>query len=285
MLSQRREKGYSKYGNSFDAGQKTIFNYLTEAKKLEKETQKYIKLIDENVITSSTDLKGNITYTSEAFCRISGYSKEEMLGQNHRIVKHQDMPKEIYADIWKKLKNDQVWKGELKNKKKDGSYYWVDSKIYPLYTEEGEKYGYTAIRIDITDKKRVEEISITDGLTSIYNRRYFNTIFPNFIKSARRNNEIVCFILLDVDNFKLYNDTYGHQMGDDALIKVSLTIKNTLQRADDYCFRLGGEEFGILFNTQKSDHAIEFAEMIRSTIENLKIPHEKTVQAPILQSR
>lgn len=250
---------------------------VTEAKKLENETKKYIKLIDENIITSSTDLKGNITHVSEAFCLISGYSKEELIGQNHRIVKHSDMPKEIYSEIWKKLINDRVWEGELKNKKKDGSYYWVYSKIYPLYTEEGTKYGYTAIRTDLTDKKKIEEISITDGLTSIYNRRYFNEVFPKFIKSAKRNNDIACFILIDIDYFKLYNDTYGHQMGDNALIKVAESIQHSLRRADDYCFRLGGEEFGILFKTQIQiqNHAIEFAETIRRNIEKLKIPHKK----------
>lgn len=253
---------------------------VTEAKKIELETQKYIKLIDENVITSTTDLKGNITYTSKAFCKISGYSKEELMGRNHRIVKHSDMPKEIYADIWKKLTNNQVWEGELKNQKKDGSSYWVYSKIYPLYSEEGEKYGYTAIRTDITDKKKIEEISITDGLTSIYNRRYFNEVFPKFIQSSRRNNDIACFIIIDIDHFKLYNDTYGHQMGDNTLIKVAEMIKYSLRRADDYCFRLGGEEFGILFKTQLQEHAIEFAEILRSNIENLKIPHENNSASP-----
>ncbi|MFY9142357.1 diguanylate cyclase [Sulfuricurvum sp.] len=255
---------------------------ITEAKKLENETKKYIKLIDENIITSSTDLKGNITHASEAFCAISGYSKEELSGQNHRIVKHPDTPKEIYTEIWKKLINDQVWEGELKNKKKDGSYYWVYSKIYPLYTEEGTKYGYTAIRTDLTDKKKIEEISITDGLTSIYNRRYFNEVFPKFIKSSKRNNDIACFILIDIDYFKLYNDTYGHQMGDNALIKVAESIKYSLRRADDYCFRLGGEEFGILFKTQLHDHAIKFAETIRSNIENLKISHENNRASPYI---
>lgn len=255
---------------------------VTEAKKLEKETQKHIKLIDENIITSSTDLKGNITYTSEAFCIISGYSKEELIGQNHRVVKHPDMAKEIYTDMWQKLINDQVWEGELKNKKKDGSYYWVFSKIYPLYGEEGKKYGYTAIRTDITDKKKIEEISITDGLTSIYNRRHFNDVFPKFIQSSKRNNDIACFILLDIDHFKLYNDTYGHQMGDNALIHVAKSIKASLRRADDYCFRLGGEEFGILFKTQLQEHTIEFAETLRCNIENLKIDHENNSASPYI---
>jgi diguanylate cyclase (GGDEF)-like protein/PAS domain S-box-containing protein len=248
---------------------------VTEAKKIEREVEKYIKLIDENVIASSTDLEGTITYASEAFCAISGYSKNELIGQNHRIVWHEDMSAEMYKEMRGSLIKDRVWEGELKNKKRDGSYYWVYTRIYPLYDDEGVKYGYTTIRADITDKKRIEEISITDGLTSIYNRRYFDNIFPKFIQSARRNNSIASFIFMDVDHFKLYNDTYGHQKGDDVLVQVAQFIKNTSRRGDDYCFRLGGEEFGVLFKSQSRENALEFAEILRNGIEHLSIVHEK----------
>lgn len=248
---------------------------VTNAKKIEQERKKYIHLIDENVITSSTDLEGNIISASQAFCHISGYSKEELIGQNHRIVRHDDMSEETYKQMWQKLANDETWEGELKNRAKDGNYYWVHAKIYPLYTQEGEKYGYTAICTDITDKKRIEELSITDGLTSIYNRRYFNDLFPKFIESSIRSDDISCFILMDVDYFKQYNDTYGHQMGDTVLVQVAKTIKRSLRRTDDYCFRLGGEEFGILFKTQIEKNAVEFAETLRQNIENLHIRHEK----------
>ncbi|MGM0520274.1 MAG: GGDEF domain-containing response regulator [Campylobacterota bacterium] len=120
----------------------------------------------------------------------------------------------------------------------------------------------------------VEKISITDGLTNIYNRRHFNDTFPKVINSAKRKDELVCFLLLDIDNFKQYNDNYGHQAGDDALIKFSSCLKDNLKRSDDVAFRLGGEEFGILFKSDSKQKAIDFAQMIREKIENLKIPHE-----------
>jgi diguanylate cyclase (GGDEF)-like protein/PAS domain S-box-containing protein len=248
---------------------------ITRTKAIEREVKEYVKLIDENIITSTTDLEGTIVYASDAFCAISGYTKEELIGQNHRIVRHPDMPDDVYTQLWEQLTNDQKWEGEIKNKTKSGGLYWVYARIYPLFTPEGEKYGYTAIRQDITDKKRIEELSITDALTGIYNRRHFNDLFPRLVQSSKRSGETLCFGLMDVDHFKQYNDTYGHQMGDDVLIQVAGAIRDALHRSDDYCFRLGGEEFGVLFKTQTPADALAFAETIRKGIENLRIDHAK----------
>jgi diguanylate cyclase (GGDEF)-like protein len=161
----------------------------------------------------------------------------------------------------------------VKNKTKDGGYYWVNATIEPIYDDNGIKIGYTSVRQDITDKKIIEEISITDGLTGIYNRRHFNDVCPKIINSAKRNNDLVSFIIMDIDHFKQYNDTYGHQMGDDVLIKVADAIKNSLHRADDYCFRLGGEEFGVIFKADSKEKAHQFSNTIKQNIENLHIVH------------
>lgn len=248
---------------------------ITESSKLEKTLQDYVALIDDNIITSSTDLKGNIVETSTAFCRISGYSREELLHKNHSIVKHPDMPKKIYKELWETISQDRIWHGELKNRTKEGEYYWVDVTIYPVYDDEGVKIGYTAIRHDITDKKRIEEIAITDALTGIYNRRHFNTLFSRLLSSAKRHNGLICFAIMDVDHFKDYNDTYGHQMGDEVLIRVAQSIQTSMLRPDDYCFRLGGEEFGIIFNCDDPQKSFLFVESIRQRIERLGIHHEK----------
>ena len=244
-----------------------------EVKLREQKIKDYVELVDKNVITSSTDLKGNITYVSEAFSEISGYTKEELIGKSHRIVKHKDMPQNVYNDLWSTITQDKTWQGEMKNKKKGEGHYWVQASISPIFNENNQKIGYTAIRQDITDKKIIEEISITDGLTNIYNRRHFDNLFPKIINSAKRENQLVSFLIMDIDHFKQYNDTYGHQMGDHVLIKVANCIKNTLKRADDYCFRLGGEEFGIIFKVQSQENAIQFSNNVRESIENLKIEH------------
>jgi diguanylate cyclase (GGDEF)-like protein len=88
--------------------------------------------------------------------------------------------------------------------------------------------------------------------------------------------------MIDIDNFKLYNDTYGHQKGDDALISVAISLKNSLNRADDYCFRLGGEEFGVIFKANNEKGAFDFAQIIRANIENLQISHEHNENNKVL---
>jgi diguanylate cyclase (GGDEF)-like protein/PAS domain S-box-containing protein len=250
------------------------FNLLIS--KLEgsyEKLQRYTKLIDETVITSSTDLDGNITFVSQAFCDVSGYSKQELIGQNHKIIKHTDINPQLYKELWNTIVNNQIWKGELKNCAKDGTSYWVKATISPVFNKKGKKIGYTAIRENITNQKIIEELSITDGLTNIFNRRHFNEIFPKVINGAKRKNLLICMMILDVDFFKLYNDNYGHSMGDDALIKVAQCLKTSLKRANDLAFRLGGEEFAIVFTTEDRTKALEFANIIRTNIEQLHIEH------------
>lgn len=113
------------------------------------------ELFNKYTITSETDLKGRITYVSDPFLEISGYTKEELIGKDHSIVRHEDMPKEAFKEMWKTIKSKNIWRGEVKNRKKDGSFYWVDSIVFPLLNHEQEIQGYKSIRIDITDKKRL----------------------------------------------------------------------------------------------------------------------------------
>lgn len=252
---------------------KQVEDLLKLSKLNEAKIKQYVDLVDKNIITSSTDISGKITYISEAFAQISGYTKDELLGKTHRVVKHEDNDQAVYDNMWETISNNRVWHGEIKNKKKDGGFYWVDATIYPTFNQYGEKTGYTAIRIDITDKKRVEDLLITDALTNIFNRRYFNEMMPKAINMAKRDRKYFSFIIMDIDHFKQYNDTYGHQEGDEVLIKVASAIYNSINRASDMCFRLGGEEFGVIFESLDPQEAYEFANNIRQNIENLQIEH------------
>jgi diguanylate cyclase (GGDEF)-like protein/PAS domain S-box-containing protein len=248
---------------------------IQNRKLAEQKLTRYIDLVDKYIIISSTDLAGVITEVSDAFCRVSGYSKEELIGAKHSIIRCPFMPKEFYKLMWKDLIKNGYWEGEIRNKSKNGQSYWVRDHISALYDDKGNKIGFTGINENITDKKLLEEISITDELTKIYNRRHFNDVFPKILNSAKRSGEFIVFSILDIDNFKLYNDTYGHQEGDNVLIKVANTLNNSLSRADDFCFRLGGEEFGLLFKTDDIQKSIDFVENVRLSIEDLKIRHEK----------
>ena len=129
---------------------------ITEHLNKSDEIELFNNIVDNYVLSSATDEKGVIQDVSKAFCTLSGYSSEELIGQQHNIVRHPDMSPSAFTHMWDTIKSGNVWRGEIKNRKKDGSFYWVFSTIFPRY-EHGEIVGYISLRRDITAEKLLNE--------------------------------------------------------------------------------------------------------------------------------
>jgi diguanylate cyclase (GGDEF)-like protein/PAS domain S-box-containing protein len=238
--------------------------------------KQYIKIVNENVFITMADKYGNIIDISDAYCTFTGYKKEELIGKKHNIFKHPDNDSYVFKELWKTITKGIIWRGEHLNIKKNGNPFWVENSITPNVNEDNEIIGYTSIYNDITDKKEISELLITDYLTKIYNRRHFNTVFELERKRSKRAKNNLILMILDIDFFKQYNDTYGHDAGDNVLHDVSQALKNTLKRAEDFVFRLGGEEFGIITSNIDKEGVLSLAKRLRESILNLKIEHKSS---------
>jgi PAS domain S-box-containing protein len=137
---------------------KQVIKKTKKVKKQKIKLKDLLQIYDSHVIFSKTDTKGVITHASDAFCQISGYSKKELIGKPHNVLRHPDMPKETFSKLWETIQAGKVWTGEIKNLKKNGGHYWVDAEIQPQYNKKKELIGYSAIRHDITDAKEIEQI-------------------------------------------------------------------------------------------------------------------------------
>lgn len=248
-----------------------INDELYKTKKLlEAETG----VIDEYVYLTVADKNGDILDVSQAYLELTGYTKEELLGKKHNLLRHPDTSLKTYEDLWRTIKGKKVWKGELKNLKKDGTEFNAMILIKPSLDEKGEIKHFTAYVQDMTYQKQIEKNSVTDELTGLFNKREFNHVFKKRLANALKFNNSYSMMILDIDYFKQYNDTYGHLQGDYALAKVATVIQACCKRSSDLAFRIGGEEFAVIFSSNSKMDAYNFALKIKNTVEELKIPHE-----------
>lgn len=250
--------------------------------KQNKVLTEYVNLIDENIITSENNGQRLFTDVSNAFSRISGYQKNELIGYNIDILYHPDMRDNTSATIQDTIVDGKIWKGEVKYRRKDGTTFWTHTTIYPKYNTVGAIDNYTTIHRDITNRKALEKLSITDELTGLYNRRFFNTVIHRELNRAKRNQKVLSFAMMDVDHFKQYNDNYGHQRGDEILKKIARSLMTSLNRGSDFCFRLGGEEFGVIFTGLEPEEGLLFGERLRESVENLTLEHKYSETAPYI---
>lgn len=196
---------------------------------------------------SETDLTGRITYVNDQFCALSGYSRDELLGQNHRLLNSGLHPAEFFLDMWHTIALGHVWKGEICNRAKDGSLFWVESTLVPVLDDlTGRIHRYLAIRFDISEKRQLLH-SLQwrvghDVLTGLPNRAFLSDLLDQALMFSRQENIPLAVCMLDLDGFKAVNDGYGHASGDQLLVEVAKRLRDIV-RGEDVVARLAGDEF------------------------------------------
>ena len=161
-----------------------------------------LSAVNQAALVSVTDAKGTIIYANDLFVRISKYSKEELIGQNHRILKSGSQPDSMFDDLWKTIASGKVWRGEIKNRAKDGSYYWVDTSIAPIFDASGMPDRYIAVRFLITQKKNSEEDIINQNEELEKTKR----VMLNVLEDVQEERSRAESLASDLEKFKIALD-------------------------------------------------------------------------------
>lgn len=206
----------------------------------------YKTAIDTSSIVSKTNTKGIITYVNKMFCDVSGYSEKELLGHSHNIIRHEDVPSEVFEHMWETLQAKKIWKGSLKNKHKNGTAYIVNATILPILDANNNILEYVGVKHDITElEKSKEEIQKqrTDLVTGLANRNQLLVDLKSAIKP------IVFY--LNIDDFSGFNEFYGSDIGDAVLINLAETLKKFRNLEEFRLYKLQSDKFILLFQEEK----------------------------------
>lgn len=240
-----------------------LYIFSKKIKEIKKENhilKQYKGAIEESNIISTADLKGNITYVNDRFCDVTLYSKSEILGQPHNLLKGESS-KKIFQELWKTIQNKETWHGVLKNRRKDGQFYYVNITIKPILDDNDEIIEYIAIRHEITDlihkTEELERILREDNLTKEGNRFKLLEDIKRFKKPS--------LALLDINRFGDINEFYGYEIGDEVLITVAKIFKE--HTGNKYTlYRIYSDEFAILADNDEKEHFKNFIKHIADSI-------------------
>jgi len=232
-----------------------------------------------------------LIFLNPAFERMTGYSFEEITNRNCRYLQRDDREQPGCKVVHDAIRDGQYCLVTLRNYRKDGSMFWNELSISPIYNALGKVANFIGIQKDVTAQVLIqaqlradnqslaeamsswEQLSIRDGLTGVFNRRFFDTQIEIQCGIAARNCECVALLMIDVDHFKEFNDIYGHQAGDDALRRVADSLNESFLRASDFVARYGGEEFVVLSVGTAKEEASKFSGSLCERVRQLRIPH------------
>ncbi|MFT5709301.1 MAG: diguanylate cyclase (GGDEF)-like protein/PAS domain S-box-containing protein [Oceanospirillaceae bacterium] len=236
-------------------------------------------LIDEHILIAVLDKQGIVEDVSSSLCRFFGCLETQLLkDQKKFFLSDSKQDKLLEKNILNKLYQGKAWRGEICYLNAQGKAVWADSSIIPSRDESQHIIGYTNILHDLTHKK----LANIDKLTGLLNRRSYDEILTNQINLAARNKYPMVLAILDIDYFKRFNDLYGHPEGDVALSRLSELLKKCMQRANDYVFRIGGEEFALIISGIEEEKILSFLNSVREEVKALNIANKNSSISPYL---
>ncbi|UCH51074.1 MAG: PAS domain S-box protein [Chloroflexota bacterium] len=256
------------------AGMAIVFD-ITERKQLEeavKESEERYRTILEEIQDSyfEVDLAGNLTFVNDAMCRTMGYSREELVGMNYRVFAVEEDAETVYRDFNRVYNTGEPIKGlSYKFIQKNGTVGFGELSISAIKNEEGKVIAFRGVARDVTERKRLEqelaEIATHDFLTGLPNRVLLHDRLNVGLEHAKRNDTNLAVMMLDLDRFKVVNDTFGHSMGD-KLLKAAGEALSGLVRKSDTVARVGGDEYLVLLpKIAKIEDATKVAQKILET--------------------
>jgi PAS domain S-box-containing protein/diguanylate cyclase (GGDEF)-like protein len=210
---------------------------MRKIEECERLLEEYKIAVDASNIVSKTDKLGIITYANEAFCETSGYSTEELLGKPQSIVRHPNMPKSVFKELWETILDKRIWKGVVENRRKDGSSYYVDATIVPMLDIDGKIVEFIGIRHDITEFINNKQKLFTNSLTGLPNRYKLST---DLAASSEGNLAVI-----NIDSFKVINDFYGNDIGDFILKEFAGRLSAAFAEKGFIVYKLSSDEYAV----------------------------------------
>jgi len=218
-----------------------------------------------------TDPDSNIVAVNPAFCKMTGYNENFLLGKNPRIMQSGFHNGEFYNKMWDDLRQKEYWQGEIWDRKKDGEISPRQLNIKPIKDATGNVIFYLGLMTDHSELQTMTRLANQDALTGLANRRLFEKRLEHDIAHAKRHNQQIALLYIDLDRFKHINDSCGHRIGDELLIKVAERLNSSI-RAEDTAARLGGDEFIILLSEVRS--VTDVKHFARKIINNINQPFQ-----------
>jgi len=218
-----------------------IVQDISERKYASEENRKLSAAVEQSVnIIFITDTQGRIEYVNPTFERVTGYSGAEVLGKTPRILDSGETAEIVFEEMLKTITAGKTWRGTLKNRKKDGNYYWCESLTTPICDEKGQIIQFLTMQEDITEKMELKEnvnllssYASFDGLTGLYNRTRFIELLEDWLIQAKTHCHTGAILLIDIDKFRLVNNIYGSKFGDDLLKFIAEHLKNKLSEVQE----------------------------------------------------